>query len=196
MSRIGRVPIPIPAGVTVEISETNAVRVVGPKGELSRVIHPSMILERENGTLLVKRPSDEREHRALHGLSRTLVANMLTGVTTGFTKVLEINGVGYRAQKQGDKVVFQLGYSHPVEYTPPPGIQFSAVETFTPTATNEWLSTRLTIQGSDKELLGSVAAKIREFRPVEPYKAKGIRYRGEVVRRKAGKAAGKGKTAK
>ena len=196
MSRIGRVPIPIPPGVMVQVTEANSVQVTGPRGELRREIHPAMILGQENGTLTVKRPSDQRQHRALHGLSRTLVANMVTGVTTGFTKVLEINGVGYRAQKQGEKVVFQLGYSHPVEFTPPPGIQFSTVETFTPTAANEWLSTRLTIQGIDKELLGSVAAKIREFRPVEPYKAKGIRYRGEIVRRKAGKAAGKGKTAK
>jgi large subunit ribosomal protein L6 len=155
-----------------------------------------MIVEQENGTLFVKRPDDERMHRALHGLSRTLVANMVTGVTTGFSKTLDITGVGYRAQKQGEKVVFQLGYSHPVEFVPPPGIVFSSVETFTPTAANEWLSSRLTIQGIDKELLGSVAAKVRSFRPVEPYKAKGIRYRGEVVRRKAGKAAGKGKTAK
>jgi large subunit ribosomal protein L6 len=195
MSRIGRAPIPIPSGVKIQISD-HTVEVTGPKGKLSRTLHPSMLVEQQNGSLLVKRPDDEREHRALHGLSRTLVANMVTGVTTGFSKTLDITGVGYRAQKQGDKVVFQLGYSHPIEFVPPKGIEFSSVETFTPTAANEWLSSRLTIQGIDKELLGSVAAKIRGFRPVEPYKAKGIRYRGEFVRRKAGKAAGKGKTAK
>ena len=126
MSRIGRAPIPVPPGVKVQVTE-NLVSVTGPKGALSRELHPAIILEQENGTVLVKRPSDARQHRALHGLSRTLVANMVTGVTTGFTKVLDINGVGYRAQKQGDKVVFQLGYSHPVEFAPPPGIQFAAV---------------------------------------------------------------------
>jgi large subunit ribosomal protein L6 len=195
MSRIGRAPIPVPPGVKIQV-EDSTVRVTGPKGALSRTLDPAITVEQQDGVLHVKRPSDQRQHRALHGLSRTLVANMVTGVTIGFTKTLDITGVGYRAQKQGDKVVFQLGYSHPVEYVPPTGIQFTTVETFTPTAANEWLSARLTIQGIDKELLGAVAAKVREFRPVEPYKGKGIRYRGEVVRRKAGKAAGKGKTAK
>jgi large subunit ribosomal protein L6 len=195
MSRIGRAPIPVPPGVQVELDE-HTVRVKGPKGELSRTIHPAMQIERQDGQLLVKRPSDQRLHRSLHGLTRTLIANMVTGVTTGFAKTLEITGVGYRAQKQGDKLVFQLGYSHPVEFNAPSGIQFGTVETFTPTAANEWLSTRLTVQGIDKELVGATAAKLRSFREVEPYKGKGIRYQGEVVRRKAGKAAGKGKTAK
>jgi len=195
MSRIGRMPIPLPAGVKVELSGSN-VRIVGPKGELNREIHRAISVEQVDGQLLVKRPSDAREHRALHGLTRALVANMVTGVTVGYAKTLDITGVGYRAQKQGDKVVFQLGYSHPVEFTPPAGIQLVNVETFTPTAANEWLSSRLVVQGIDKELVGSVAAKLREFRPVEPYKGKGIRYRGEFVRRKAGKSAGKGKTAK
>jgi large subunit ribosomal protein L6 len=195
MSRIGRAPIPIPAGVQVEIADHSIV-VRGPKGELTRKIHPAMIVERSDGQILVKRPSDQAEHRALHGLTRALIANMVTGVTSGFSKTLEITGVGYRATKQGDKLVFQLGYSHPVELVPPPGIQIGQIETFTPTAVNDWLSTRFAIQGIDKELVGEVAAKIRKLREVEPYKGKGIRYRGEIVRRKAGKAAGKGKTGK
>lgn len=192
MSRIGREPIPVPPAVQVQI-EDHVVRVKGPKGELSRAIHPSMMIEHEDGQILVKRPSDARQHRELHGLSRTLIANMVEGVTNGFTKQLEITGVGYRATKQGDKLVFQLGYSHPVEMLPPEGVQFGTVETFTPTSTNEWLSTRLTVAGIDKEKVGAAAADIRRLREVEPYKGKGIRYRGEVVRRKAGKAAGKGK---
>ncbi len=195
MSRIGRLPIPLPPGVQVEIAD-HTIRVRGPKGELTRHIHPAISVEQEDGRLLVKRPDDARQNRALHGLTRALIANMVTGVTSGYSKTLDITGVGYRAQKQGDKIVFQLGYSHPIEFTPPPGIQIGSVETFTPTAANEWLSSRLVIQGIDKELVGAVAAKVRGFRPVEPYKGKGIRYQGEVVRRKAGKAAGKGKTAK
>lgn len=195
MSRIGRAPIPVPAGVQVEIVD-HTVKVRGPKGELTRRIHPAMIVEHRDGQILVKRPSDESQHRALHGLTRALIANMVTGVTSGFSKTLEITGVGYRATKQGEKLVFQLGYSHPIELVPPPGIQIGALETFTPTATNEWMSTRFAVQGIDKELVGEVAAKIRKLREVEPYKGKGIRYKGEIVRRKAGKAAGKGKTAK
>lgn len=192
MSRIGREPIPVPPAVQVQI-EDHVVRVKGPKGELSREIHPAMIVEQEDGHILVKRPSDARQHRELHGLSRTLIANMVEGVTQGFSKQLEITGVGYRAAKQGEKLVFQLGYSHPVEMVPPAGVQFGTVETFTPTSGNEWLSTRLTVNGIDKEKVGAAAADIRRLREVEPYKGKGIRYRGEVVRRKAGKAAGKGK---
>ncbi|HVB97048.1 MAG TPA: 50S ribosomal protein L6 [Chloroflexota bacterium] len=195
MSRIGRMPIPVPAGVKVQI-DGHKVQVEGPRGALSREIHPAMNLELQDGTLLVRRPSDSNQHRALHGLTRALVANMVTGVHTGFTKTIEITGVGYRAAKQGDKIVFQLGYSHPVELVPPPGIQIGTIETFTPTQANEWLSTRFAVIGNDKELVGAVAAKIRMFREVEPYKGKGIRYKGEIVRRKAGKAAGKGKSAK
>jgi large subunit ribosomal protein L6 len=195
MSRIGRAPIPVPPGVHVEITD-HTVKVRGPKGELTRQIHPAMTVELHDGQILVKRPSDEAPHRALHGLTRALIANMVTGVTSGFSKTLEITGVGYRATKQGEKLVFQLGYSHPIEVVPPPGIQIGPIETFTPTATNEWMSTRFAVQGIDKELVGAVAAKIRKLREVEPYKGKGIRYHGEIVRRKAGKAAGKGKTAK
>jgi large subunit ribosomal protein L6 len=185
----------VPAEVKVELTDST-VRVVGPKGVLSRPLNAGISIEQEDGRLLVKRSSDARDQRSLHGLTRALVANMVTGVTTGFSKTLDITGVGYRAQKQGDKIAFQLGYSHPVEYVPPAGIQITNVETFTPTAANEWLSSRLVVQGIDKELVGAVAAKLKELRPVEPYKAKGIRYRGEVVRRKVGKAAGKGKGAK
>lgn len=195
MSRIGRAPIPIPSGVQVQIDD-HLVRVKGPKGELKRQIHPDMSVEQQDGQLLVHRPSDAGMHRALHGLTRTLIANMVQGVTTGFSKTLEITGVGYRATRQGEKIVFQLGYSHPVEFVPPPGIQIGSVETFTPTSANEWLSARLSVQGIDKEQVGQVTANLRQLREVEPYKGKGIRYQGEVVRRKAGKAAGKGKTAK
>lgn len=195
MSRIGRMPIPVPAGVQVTIAD-HTVTVKGPKGELSRRIHPAMSVELHDGQILVSRPSDAREHRALHGLTRALIANMVTGVTNGFSKTLEITGVGYRATKQGEKLVFQLGYSHPVELVPPAGIKIGTIETFTPTATNDWMSTRFAVEGIDKELVGEVAAKIRKLRQVEPYKGKGIRYHGEIVRRKAGKAAGKGKTAK
>ncbi|HLH72355.1 MAG TPA: 50S ribosomal protein L6, partial [Chloroflexota bacterium] len=194
MSRIGRMPIPVPSGVQVQI-EGHRVRVRGPRGELMREIHPAMNLELHDGQILVTRPSDSNQHRALHGLTRALVANMVNGVTNGFSKTIEITGVGYRATKQGEKLVFQLGYSHPVELVPPTGIQIGNIETFTPTQANEWLSTRFAVTGIDKELVGEVAAKIRKLRAVEPYKGKGIRYQGEVVRRKAGKAAGKGKTA-
>ncbi len=176
MSRIGRMPIPLPDGVEVS-QEGRRLRVSGPRGSLEREIHPEMTVERSDGTLRVVRPSDEPRHRALHGLTRTLVANMVTGVTTGFTKVLEISGVGYRAQLQGDKLVLSLGYSHPVEVTPPDGISFQ-VDT----------PTRLAVNGADKELVGQVAADIRSRRKPEPYKGKGIRYAGEQILRKAGKA--------
>ncbi|HLG50618.1 MAG TPA: 50S ribosomal protein L6 [Chloroflexota bacterium] len=195
MSRIGRMPIPIPPGVQVTIQD-HTVSVRGPKGELTRTFHPDMRVEVKDGQIIVSRPSDQNIHRALHGLTRALIANMVTGVTQGFTKTLEITGVGYRAAKQGEKVVFQLGYSHPIELTPPPGVRIGTIETFTPTAANEWLSARLTVEGIDKERVGEVAAQIRKLRPAEPYKGKGIRYQGEVIRRKAGKAAGKGKAGK
>lgn len=198
MSRIGRTPIPVPAGVEVELRDHD-ITVKGPKGQLSRRLHPDIAVERSDGQLLVSRPTDNPTHRALHGLTRTLVANMVTGVTTGFAKTLEIYGVGYRAQKQGRKLTLQMGFSHPVEVEPPEGIEFSDVQTFTPTTANAWLSARFSVHGSNKEQVGEVAAHIRGVRPVEPYKGKGIKYAGERVRRKAGKAgkaAAKGKSAK
>jgi large subunit ribosomal protein L6 len=176
MSRIGRMPIPLPSGVEVT-QEGTQLRVKGPLGTLERTIHPEMKLEREDGELRVVRPTDEPRHRALHGLTRTLVNNMVTGVATGFTKNLEISGVGYRAALQGTKLVLALGYSHPVEVDPPAGIEFR-VET----------PTRLAVFGADKELVGQTAAYIRAQRKPEPYKGKGIRYAGEQILRKAGKA--------
>ncbi|MGZ8511865.1 MAG: 50S ribosomal protein L6 [Candidatus Limnocylindria bacterium] len=176
MSRIGRMPVPLPAGVEVT-QEGKRLRVKGPLGTLERELHGEMKLEREDGVLRVVRPTDEPRHRALHGLTRTLVNNMVTGVTTGFTKNLEISGVGYRAALQGSKLVLALGYSHPVEVDPPEGIEFR-VET----------PTRLAVFGADKELVGQIAAHIRSQRKPEPYKGKGIRYQGEQVLRKAGKA--------
>ncbi|MDP9270840.1 MAG: 50S ribosomal protein L6 [Chloroflexota bacterium] len=176
MSRIGRMPIPLPSGVEV-IQDGNHLTVKGPLGTLERSIHPEIRVEREDGTLHVIRPSDEPRHRALHGLTRTLVNNMVTGVTSGFTKNLEISGVGYRATLQGEKLVLALGYSHPVEVMPPAGIRF-IVDT----------PTRLAVNGADKELVGQIAAFIRARRKPEPYKGKGIRYAGEQILRKAGKA--------
>ncbi len=176
MSRIGRLPIPIPDGVEVTLDD-NRVTVRGPRGELARELSPELQLVREDGTLRVERPSDDKRSRELHGLTRTLVANMVTGVTTGYRKGLEITGVGYRAQLVGRKLQLNLGYSHPVEIEPPDGIAFE-VET----------PTRLAVTGIDKELVGHVAARVRATRKPEPYKGKGVRYAGEVVRRKAGKA--------
>jgi large subunit ribosomal protein L6 len=179
MSRIGRRPIAIPAGVDVTIDGQN-VRVKGPKGELSRTLHRDVILRREDGTIYVERPSDAPEHRAIHGLSRTLVANMVDGVTTGFTKILEIVGVGYRAETKPFGLTLALGYSHPIDYKAPEGISLRAVN-----------PTTVEVSGSNKEVVGQVAAEIRSLRPPEPYKGKGVKYQGEVIRRKAGKAGGK-----
>jgi len=179
MSRIGRKPIPVPAGVEVTL-DGQAVRVKGPKGELSRTLHRDVIVRRENGEIVVERPSDQPEHRSLHGLSRTLVANMAEGVTTGFTKVLEIVGVGYRAETKPFGLTLALGYSHPIDYKAPEGITLRAVN-----------PTTVEVSGTDKEVVGQVAAEIRSLRPPEPYKGKGVKYQGEVIRRKAGKAGGK-----
>ncbi|HEY8170312.1 MAG TPA: 50S ribosomal protein L6 [Candidatus Limnocylindria bacterium] len=176
MSRIGRMPIQLPSGVEVTQDGTR-LTVKGPLGTLERELHPEMTLERADGELRVVRPTDEPRHRALHGLTRALVNNMVTGVTSGFTKNLEISGVGYRAQLQGSKLVMALGYSHPVEVDPPTGIEFR-VES----------PTRLGVFGADKELVGQIAAYIRAQRKPEPYKGKGIRYQGEQILRKAGKA--------
>jgi large subunit ribosomal protein L6 len=180
MSRIGRAPITIPAGVTVKVDENNLVQVKGPKGEFSRKINIDMKINIEGNILTVTRPSDDKTHRSLHGLSRTLIHNMVVGVTEGFTKNLEIVGVGYRAAKQGKNLQLALGYSHPVVIEPPAGITLEA-----PTATT------ITVHGIDKELVGAIAANIRKWREPEPYKGKGIKYVGEHIRRKEGKAGGK-----
>jgi len=179
MSRIGKRPIPVPAGVTVAISGST-VSVKGPKGELTRTLPGDIILAQENGEILVKRPSDEEKHKALHGLSRTLVANMVEGVTAGFQKTLEISGVGYKAEIKPYGVLLSLGFSHTIEYKSPDGVKISAPN-----------PTTVLVDGSSKELVGQVAAEIRSFRKPEPYKGKGVKYKGEVVRRKAGKAGGK-----
>ena len=176
MSRVGRRPIAISSGVKVEIEGSHVV-VRGPRGELSRDLHPDMGLHLEDGELLVTRPSDAPRHRSLHGLTRTLLANMVAGVETGFTKTLEMQGVGYRAQQQGEKLVLSVGLSHTVEVSPPEGIALEVEGT-----------NRIHVRGNDKEKVGQVAAEIRRLRPPEPYKGKGIRYAGERVRRKAGKA--------
>src|SRR6476619_239983 len=176
MSRIGRLPIPIPAGVDVTL-DGNHITVKGPKGALSRDLSPELKVVHEDSTLRVERPNDDKTSRQLHGLTRTLVANMVTGVTTGYRKPLEITGVGYRAQLVGKKLQLNLGYSHPIEIDPPAGISFD-VET----------PIKLAVVGIDKELVGHIAARIRATRKPEPYKGKGVRYSGEVIRRKAGKA--------
>lgn len=187
MSRIGNAPIPIPDGV--KISQENSQFVVkGPKGTLSRELSSLMLIEQEGNLMRVRRPSEERQHRALHGLTRTLLANMVEGVTKGFTKTLELYGVGYRAQLQGKKLSLQLGFSHPIEMESPEGITFG-VETFVPTGENKYLSARITVTGIDKEVVGQTSANLRAFKKPEPYKGKGLRYQGEKVRRKAGKAA-------
>jgi large subunit ribosomal protein L6 len=180
MSRIGKRPIAVPAGVEVTLGDGNFVRVKGPRGELSRRLHKDVIVRREDGTIVVERPSDQPEHRSLHGLSRTLVANMVEGVTAGFTKTLEIVGVGYRAETKPFGLTLALGYSHPIDYKAPEGITLRAVN-----------PTTVEVSGTDKEVVGQVAAEIRSLRPPEPYKGKGVKYQGEVIRRKAGKAGGK-----
>ena len=179
MSRIGKRPISVPSKVTIAIDGSH-IAVKGPKGELSRVLPSAVTVEQEGETLLVKRQDESRSSRQLHGLSRTLVANMVEGVSQGFQRRLEIQGVGYRAQVQGRNLVLNVGYSHQVQIEPPEGVQL-AVET----------NTNVIVSGFDKELLGNTAAKIRAVRPPEPYKGKGIRYAGEAVRRKAGKAGKK-----
>ncbi len=181
MSRIGKKPIDLPQGVDVSVDGT-AVRVEGPKGVLEREFHGNIRIRVEDGRLLVERKSDSPLDKSLHGLSRTLLNNMVTGVTAGFQKTLELVGVGYRASKQGKKLVLAVGYSHPVEIEPPEGID---IDVPTPN--------KVVVRGVDKEKVGAVAANIREVREPEPYKGKGIKYEGERIRRKAGKAGGKGK---
>jgi large subunit ribosomal protein L6 len=172
--------VSVPKGVDVALAG-QTVRVKGPKGELTLDVHPELSVKAEGGEVLVERPSDSARHKALHGLTRTLVANMVAGVTTGFSRTLEIVGVGYRAEKKGggDQLTLSLGFSHPIQYRPPAGID---IEVPNPTT--------VTVKGADKQTVGQVAADIRAFRPPEPYKGKGIRYQGEQVRRKAGKTAG------
>ena len=178
MSRIGRAPIPIPDGVTVDITGQKVV-VTGPRGELRHtIVEPIRINREDDGTLLVTRPTDRGPHRALHGLSRTLVANMVEGVSAGFERQLEIVGVGYRAQLKGTTLEMAVGYSHPVTIEPPEGIAFDVPA-----------PTQVVVRGIDKQAVGQIAAKIRQVRPPEPYKGKGIRYAGEAVRRKVGKRA-------
>ena len=184
MSRIGKMPIAIPAGVTVDIAENNKVTVKGPKGELSRQLAPEMELTIENGELTVKRPNDLKRNRALHGLTRTLIHNMVIGVTDGYKKTLEVNGVGYRAAKQGKKLVLNLGYSHPVEMEDPEGIETVVEQTQNNTSL-------ITVKGIDKEKVGQFAAQIRDKRRPEPYKGKGIKYADETIRRKVGKTGKK-----
>jgi large subunit ribosomal protein L6 len=179
MSRIGKKPIPLPKGVTVTV-EGNTVKVKGPKGELQRTVHPELKIALENGELTVTRPSDEARHKALHGLSRTLVANMVEGTAKGFQKTLELVGVGYKAEKRPYGLQLALGYSHAIEFRAPKGITLSAPQ-----------PTQIVIDGADKEVVGQVAAEIRSLRPPEPYKGKGVKYLGEQIRRKAGKAGGK-----
>jgi len=189
MSRIGKLPIPVPQGVDIQSAKDGTVTIKGPKGTLVRRLHPDMAIQVEDGRLLVTRPTDEATHRALHGLTRSLVNNMVVGVSTGYKKVLEIEGVGYRAVKEGKRLVLSLGFSHSVPIEPLEGIDFEV---------GQDTNTRrpfITINGIDKEVVGQQAAVIRRMKPPEPYKGKGIRYQGELVRRKAGKsgkAGGKG----
>ncbi len=179
MSRIGKLPIPVPASVKVDL-DGHHVKVEGPKGRLERTLPDQIAIRADDGFLICERPTDGREHRSLHGLTRTLLANMVIGVSAGYTKQLELVGVGYRVQKQGDELVLSLGYSHPIRFTSPPGITIDVAD-----------PTHFSVSGISKEDVGQVAAVIRKMRPPEPYKGKGVKYAGEVIRRKAGKA-GKG----
>lgn len=181
MSRIGRKPIPVPAGVDVKI-DGQLVTVKGPKGTLSQTVHKNMTVALADGTVSVTRPNDEKENRALHGLTRSLIANMVEGVSSGFKKELDVNGVGYRVQKQGKEMVMTLGYSHPVVVKEVPGITIDCPS-----------PNKIIISGPDKQQVGQFAAEVREKRPPEPYKGKGIKYVDEVIRRKEGKTGGKGK---
>ena len=180
MSRIGKKPVVIPAGVTVTVAEGNVVTVKGPKGELTNTFNADMIINVEGNVLTVSRPTDEANHRALHGLTRTLIANMVEGVEKGFSKELEVNGVGYRAEKKGNQLVMRLGYSHEVIMDEIPGI---TIEVPSPN--------KVIIHGTDKQVVGQFAAEVRGKRPPEPYKGKGIKYTTEVIRRKVGKTGGK-----
>ena len=180
MSRIGKLPVSVPGGVTITVGENNLVTVKGPKGTLSEKISPEIKIEEDDGVLHITRPSDDKRHRALHGLSRTLINNMVVGITDGFEKKLEIVGVGYRAQMQGKKLILNLGYSNPVEYEAPNGIELSTDG-----------PNKVSVKGIDKQSVGQVAAIIRGFRPPEPYLGKGVKYANEFIIRKAGKTGAK-----
>jgi large subunit ribosomal protein L6 len=180
MSRIGKAPVAVPNGVTVTLKDGNVISVKGPKGELTRSLPSAMTVKQENGQVTVTRPSDEDQHKSLHGLTRTLIANMVEGVTKGFSKNLELVGVGYKAEKRPYGLQLSLGYSHPIEYRAPQGITLNAP-----------VPTQIVVEGANKEVVGQVAAEIRSLRPPEPYKGKGVKYAGEQIRRKAGKAGGK-----
>ena len=180
MSRIGKAPVAVPNGVTVTLKDDNVISVKGPKGELTRSLPAAMTVAQENGQVTVTRPSDEDQHKALHGLTRTLIANMVEGVTKGFSKNLELVGVGYKAEVRPYGLQLALGYSHPIEYRAPQGIKLTAPA-----------PTQIVVEGANKEVVGQVAAEIRSLRPPEPYKGKGVKYVGEQIRRKAGKAGGK-----
>lgn len=180
MSRIGKMPIAIPAGVTVNVGDNNEVTVKGPKGTLTKVLHSNMIIKVENNEIIVERPNDAKENRALHGLTRTLINNMVVGVTEGYAKTLQINGVGYRCQKQGKKLILTLGFSHPVEMEDGEDYTFESPDPNT-----------IIVKGIDKQVVGQIAAVVREKRPPEPYKGKGIKYDYEVIRRKEGKTGAK-----
>jgi large subunit ribosomal protein L6 len=182
MSRIGKKPIPVPKGVEIKIGEGNFVSVKGPKGSLEQKLPADIIISQESGTLTVSRPSDEKEHRSLHGLTRTLLANMVTGVTDGYQRTLEITGIGYRAQREGKNIVLLVGFSHPIRVVPPEGIAFEVMDR---KSANE--PQQVIVRGINKQLVGEEAAKLRSLRPPEPYKGYGIKFQGERVRRKAGK---------
>ncbi len=184
MSRIGKAPITLPAGVNIDVSKSNMVKVKGPKGELTQQVDPDLIIEIEDGTLNVKRPTESKRHRSLHGLYRSLINNMVTGVTDGYTLQLEVIGVGYRVANTGQLLELTLGYSHPIYFAVPEEVNVEA-------KMEKGKNPAIFLQSHDKQLIGQVAAKIRAFRKPEPYKGKGIRFYGEEIRRKAGKTAGK-----
>lgn len=184
MSRIGKSPVELPKGIEVTIDKSNVIKVKGPKGELSQKIDSDLILKTEDGVLTIERPTEQKRHKAAHGLYRSLISNMVEGVSNGYVRILELYGVGYRASNTGNLLELSLGYSHPIMFYVPDEIVLS-------TAAEKGQPPSIKLEGNDKQLIGQVAAKIRAFRSPEPYKGKGIRYKGEIIRRKAGKTAGK-----
>lgn len=184
MSRIGKLPIPVPSGVTVKVEDNNVVKVKGPKGELVQAVDPEMIVEEEEGKIVVKRPSELKRHKAMHGLYRTLINNMIIGVSQGYKKEMQVVGVGYKADAKGQNLELTLGFSHPIYMVLPPEVKIE-------TKSERGKPPLITLESHDKQLIGQIASKIRSFRPPEPYKGKGIRFVGEQIRRKEGKSAGK-----